>query len=80
MNADPFVKETMKGRLQICHNHEGEQCQNDTSCLHVSRVRTDILGLHHANTQDCCIRSAEDASDSRAEAPQEAGAVSKPEV
>ncbi len=43
-------------------------------------IRTDILGHDHIDIKDYCIRGAKDASDSRAEAPQEAGEVSKPEV
>lgn len=34
----------------------------------------------HVDLEECCIRSADAASDSRAEAPEEAGMVSKPEV
>lgn len=48
--------------------------------LHVNRIRTDILGLDGADIQVCCVRSAEDGSNSRAEAPQEVSVVSKPEV
>lgn len=44
---------------------------------HIIRI---ILEEDNVDIWDSCIRSAEVASDSRAEAPQEAGVVSKPEV
>lgn len=49
--------------------------RRETETLHVSRIRT-----NNVDVWDCCVRSAQDASDSRAEAPQEASVVWKPEV
>lgn len=47
---------------------------------HVSGIRTDIKVHDNVDIEDCCSKSAEDASDSRAEGTQEAREVSKPEV
>lgn len=41
---------------------------------------TDCLGQEHVDNWGGCVTSAEDTSDCRAEAPQEVGVVSKPEV